>query len=251
MKNLFRLSGPSILINRYILLSGFLLLIYLGSWYHWLVVLGVYTAKGLMGTAVIHRGLSHRAFKMNKIVERVLAGISLLGTNATVITWVAVHRQHHRFSDQPGDLHSPQLYPYWDVQIMKFHEPPNLGYAADLVKQRYYIWLYKWHWAISFSIALVLLLIDPMVLLCGWLAPNFIQSYAGTTVNALNHINFGYRNFDTKDNSHNNFVTGILCLGEGWHNNHHQDPANPNFGVKWWEFDIGYQFTKLIQQKTA
>lgn len=251
MKNIFRLTEKSILINRYILLSGFLLLLYYGTLTHWLIVLGVYVVKGLMGTAVIHRGLSHRAFKMSTWVERLLGGISLLGTNSTPITWVAVHRQHHRFSDHKGDLHSPQIYPYWDVQLMRFHDPIDLTYAPDLVRQPYYAWLFRYHWALSYSIALVLLLIDPMLLLCAWLAPNFIQSHAGTTVNALNHINFGYRNFDTKDSSHNNWITGICCLGEGWHNNHHNDPANPNFGVKWWEFDLGYQFVKLIRQKTA
>ncbi len=249
MKNIFRLTEKSILINKYILLSGFLLLIYYGTLTHWLIAISVYIAKGLMGTAVIHRGLSHKAFKMNKWVEKVLAGIALLGTNATVISWVAVHRQHHRFSDSKGDLHSPQIYPYWDVQLMKLREPPDLAYAVDLIRQPYYAWLYRWHWAVSYSIALILFLIDPMLLLCGWLAPNFIQSHAGTTVNALNHVKFGYRNFDTKDCSHNNWITGIICLGEGWHNNHHKDPANPNFGVKWWEFDLGYQFTKLIRQR--
>lgn len=251
MKNIFKLSEKSVQINKIILLSGFLLLVYYGNIYHWLAALLVYVIKGIMGTAVIHRGISHKAFKMNKWIERIFSGMSLLGTNASPIAWVAIHRQHHRFSDQLGDLHSPNIHSYWDVQLLKFKDPINLTYAPDLIRQPYYLWLFKYHWALSYGIALLLLLIDPMLLLCCWLAPNFVQSYAGATVNALNHTKFGYRNFETKDNSYNNWITGIFCLGEGWHNNHHNDPSNPNFSVKWWEFDLGYQLVKLIQQKTV
>jgi stearoyl-CoA desaturase (delta-9 desaturase) len=68
-------------------------------------------------------------------------------------------------------------------------------------------------------------------------------------VNSLNHLNVGYRNHNTKDFSNNHLFTGYLVAGEGWHNNHHNDPANPKFGEKWWEIDLGWWFIKLIRSR--
>lgn len=249
MKYPFQLTPTTIKINKLVLGLSVILLLLFGSPIHWLVAFGIYVIKGLLGTAVIHRGLSHKAFKMSKRVEYLLAAIALAGTNSTVITWVSVHRQHHRNSDQPGDPHSPLHMSYLDVQFMRFKSPLDIFSAPDLIRQPFYTWLHRWHFLISLVIATVLFFIDPLAVLYCWLVPNFIQSHAGTTVNGLNHLKFGYRNFDTKDNSHNNWITGILCLGEGWHNNHHNDPANANFSVKWWEFDLGYYVTKLIRQR--
>jgi stearoyl-CoA desaturase (delta-9 desaturase) len=59
----------------------------------------------------------------------------------------------------------------------------------------------------------------------------------------------GYRNFDTVDDSHNMLLLGYVSFGEGWHNNHHADPKNSNYGVKWWELDFAHFLIKLIQVK--
>lgn len=244
---LIKYNNTSIKFNGYIRLVSFLLLLYFGSLTHWLIAISVYAIKALLFTSVVHRGLSHKSFKMNKWVERGLASTSLLGTNYSVLVWVAVHRQHHRFTDKPGDPHSPQIDSFWNVQLAKTKEPVNLHYAPDFLRQPFYKLMHKYHWDISYSIALLLFLIDPMLMLCVWLVPNFFQGIAGSTANVLNHTKFGYRNFNTDDVSHNNFITGICCLGEGWHNNHHYDPVNSNFGIKWWELDPGWWLIKLIR----
>jgi stearoyl-CoA desaturase (delta-9 desaturase) len=250
MQNPFRLTFESIAIYRFILFTAVLYLLYAGTYEQWLIALGVYVVKGTIGTAVIHRGLSHKAFKMHKWVEYTLATIAIAGSSGSVITWVSVHRKHHRYADQPNDPHSPNHIPYIDVQLINFRQPVEVFYAIDIIRQPYYVMMHNWHWLLGILVAVVIYCIDPFAVIYAWLVPNFIQTYAaGSTVNALNHIKFGYRNFDTKDNSHNNFITGILCFGEGWHNNHHNDPANPKFGVKWWEVDTGWLFSKLISIK--
>ena len=43
-------------------------------------------------------------------------------------------------------------------------------------------------------------------------------------VNSASHI-WGYRNYETSDNSRNLWWVGLLAFGEGWHNNHHAFPG--------------------------
>jgi stearoyl-CoA desaturase (delta-9 desaturase) len=57
---------------------------------------------------------------------------------------------------------------------------------------------------------------------------------------------WGYRNYETTDNSRNNFLVAIITSGEGWHNNHHADPQSANNGHRWWEVDLTYLFLRLL-----
>jgi stearoyl-CoA desaturase (delta-9 desaturase) len=249
MNNPFQLTYSTSVFNRYLLLVSFIIFLFIGNSEQWLIAIVGYLFKGLLTTAVIHRGLSHKAFKMPKWIEYPLATISLAGTSASVIGWVAMHREHHRYTDTEKDPHSPVHMPGYNVQFMVFKQPVNSFYAADLLKIKFYRKLHQYHWLLTIIPILILFLIDPLAPLYAWLVPNFFQVQAGTTVNHINHLKFGYRNFDTKDQSYNNWITAFLCFGEGWHNNHHNNPKNPNFGVKWWEFDLGYQFIRLIRKK--
>jgi len=58
-------------------------------------------------------------------------------------------------------------------------------------------------------------------------------------VNSVNHV-WGYRNYETDENSRNNIIVGLLASGEGWHNNHHADPRSARHGHRWWELDMTY-----------
>jgi stearoyl-CoA desaturase (delta-9 desaturase) len=57
------------------------------------------------------------------------------------------------------------------------------------------------------------------------------------TVNSLAHL-FGYRNYNTSDNSRNNWFAALVSLGEGWHNNHHAFPYSAVLGLRWWQLDV-------------
>ena len=59
------------------------------------------------------------------------------------------------------------------------------------------------------------------------------------SVNSVTHM-WGYRNYDTDENSKNNWLVGLIANGEGWHNNHHAQPRAAAHGHKWWEFDVTY-----------
>ena len=94
-------------------------------------------------------------------------------------------------------------------------------------------------------IEVLLLVIDPMLLVCMYLVPVAILWNAGSFINTVNH-KFGYRNHDTKDNSKNSFLLGVFVWGEGWHNNHHANPASYSFQEKFWEIDIGGWLIKRL-----
>jgi fatty-acid desaturase len=66
------------------------------------------------------------------------------------------------------------------------------------------------------------------------------------SVNSLTHM-FGYRNFDTGEESRNNWLVAIFTSGEGWHNNHHADPASANNSRRWWELDLIYGFIRVLE----
>ena len=58
-------------------------------------------------------------------------------------------------------------------------------------------------------------------------------------VNSASHM-WGYRNYETSDNSRNLWWVGLLAFGEGWHNNHHAFPGLRRTGHRWWEIDVTY-----------
>jgi stearoyl-CoA desaturase (delta-9 desaturase) len=65
------------------------------------------------------------------------------------------------------------------------------------------------------------------------------------SVNSVTHV-WGYRNYETRDDSRNNPIIGLLAGGEGWHNNHHADPTSAWHGHKWWEFDLSWQTIRVL-----
>ena len=66
-------------------------------------------------------------------------------------------------------------------------------------------------------------------------------------INSAAHI-WGYRNYETREDSQNNWLFAILTNGEGWHNNHHADPRSAQHGHKWWEVDITYISLKVFEK---
>jgi stearoyl-CoA desaturase (delta-9 desaturase) len=67
------------------------------------------------------------------------------------------------------------------------------------------------------------------------------------SVNSLTHM-WGYRNYETDENSRNNWFVGFVSNGEGWHNNHHADPSSARHGHKWWEFDVTYITIDILRR---
>ena len=82
------------------------------SFLHWsdIAVFGIlYVLTGFGVTVGFHRLFTHRSFATKPWLRGVLAVCGSAAIEGPVISWVADHRKHHAFADQPGDPHSPHV----------------------------------------------------------------------------------------------------------------------------------------------
>ena len=201
-----------------------------------------------------HRLLTHRGFKTPKWLEYVLAVCGALSLEGGPVYWVAVHRQHHAKADRVGDPHSPHD-GFWWSQIAwiprggRRHDDiaALVHYAPDLVKDPVHVWLTRWQLLPSVVLGLTLYALGgwPMVfwgiflrVVCGW--------HASWLVNSIAH-RWGYRRFETRDNSTNVWWVALITFGEGWHNNHHAHPASARHGLAWYEIDLSWWCIRALQ----
>jgi stearoyl-CoA desaturase (delta-9 desaturase) len=231
------------------------------SWVELGLLLGMYTLTGLGVTVGFHRLFSHRAFETNRVVQFILAALGSMALQGPLLKWVAMHRRHHQHSDTPQDPHSPHhqgrgllglLRGAWHAHLgwVFKPDPPGLSrYVKDLrqdVPVRVASALFPVWVAVGLLFPAVLggLLTGTWTgallgLLWGGLARIFLVHHMTWSVNSVCHL-WGGRPFKNGDQSRNNFLFGVLALGEGWHNNHHAFPTSARHGLRWWQPDLSY-----------
>lgn len=224
--------------------------IFFGSINNWLLTLLGFFLLGCLGSVVtFHRLLSHRSWNSPRwfeILGTVLGNLSIIGSS---ISWVALHRQHHRYADREGDPHTPKE-GFLKAQWGAIFEVPNLRYVPDLLKKPLHLFLHKHYFLIITFTVIILAAIDPILAASLYLAPVALVYTIGGAVNSFNHSDIlGYKNYETKDNSKNIWLLGLLMWGEGWHNNHHADPSQSCLRRKWWEFDVSGWIIKRLEIK--
>ena len=207
-------------------------------------------------TLYLHRSQAHRAVEFHPAISHFMRFWLWLTTGMVTKQWVAVHRAHHRYSDEPGDPHSPHVYGIGQV----FFKGAVLYHAASKDKEMVDTYgrgtpddwiernVYTPHSRLGIGILLVL-----NCAVFGWLGAIiwgiqmlWIPFWAAGVINGVAHW-WGYRNGETRDQSRNITPWGIVVGGEELHNNHHLDPASPRLSRQWWEFDIGWFYIKLLQ----
>ena len=194
-----------------------------------------------------HRLLTHRGYKIPRWLEYCLTVCATLALEGGPIFWVATHRIHHQFSDQDGDPHSPVEGTWWAhmgwilVGKSMHHDTSTLArYVPDLAKDKFYVWITKYHYVPLIVVGVILLAVGgwPIVL---W--GIFLRTVVGlqTTwlVNSATH-SWGTRRYKTRDLSTNSLWVALLTWGEGWHNNHHAHPTSARHGLKWYEIDFNW-----------
>jgi stearoyl-CoA desaturase (delta-9 desaturase) len=234
-----------------------------GDWlgYSDLVVFAImYVLTGLGITVGFHRLFTHRSFKTTKAVRFVLAALGSAAIEGPVISWVADHRKHHAFSDQPGDPHSPHvehghgvrgalkglLHAHVGWLFIHTHRGRKTRYAPDLLKDpvvsfvhRTFVWWvaagliapFLLGWAIGGS-----LIAGLTGMLWGGLIRMLVLHHVTYSINSLCHF-FGKRPFDTGDESRNLAWLVPLSFGEAWHNGHHAFPTSARHGLGRRQFD--------------
>jgi stearoyl-CoA desaturase (Delta-9 desaturase) len=200
-------------------------------------------------TGGYHRYFSHRTYKTSRAFQFVLAVLAQSTAQKGALWWAAHHRQHHRLSDKPGDLHSPVIDGFWYSHVgwlfngtghTDYSQIPDFAAFPELrFLNRHYLLP-----PIALGVATFLLL-GWSGLFIGFFLSTVFTWHATFTINSLSHV-FGKRRFATTDDSRNNWLLALLTLGEGWHNNHHRFPASARQGFYWWEVDITYYTLKAL-----
>jgi stearoyl-CoA desaturase (delta-9 desaturase) len=208
-------------------------------------------------TLYLHRGQTHRGLVFHPAVAHFMRFWLWLTTGMVTKQWVAIHRKHHQMCEKEGDPHSPHVYGIWRVVFggaLLYHEASKnkamidqygVGTPDDWMEQN----IYSKH-----SRTGIMLMLAINIILFGWIGlllwaiqMIWIPFWAAGIVNGIGHW-WGYRNTNTKDNSKNISIMGIIIGGEELHNNHHAEPANPKLSRRWFEFDIGWMWFKILEK---
>jgi stearoyl-CoA desaturase (delta-9 desaturase) len=220
-------------------------------------------------TVGFHRLFSHRSFVANRPLKIALAVAGSMAVEGSPISWVAAHRRHHRFSDRPGDPHSPHLHGTRATGRLRglFHahvgwlftaDPTSAErFAADLQADedlrrisRFFPVIavlsftlpfgIGWLWSGTLGGAL-------RALLWGGIIRMFLLHHTTWSVNSLCHV-IGRRPFRTRDRSSNVASLALVSMGESWHNLHHADPTSARHGVGRGEIDISAGTIRLFEK---
>jgi len=219
-----------------------------GDLWHWVIAFLIYTLWVTVGaSATFHRLLSHKSYQCSKWWEWFGTLCCTLGGVGSSITWTAIHRQHHRYTDKPLDPHSPLHQGVLKVQFLIMMVKPNIRYVPDLLRDKFHVFMHNYYWLVHLCYAIICYLVEPFAVIYAYLMPALFLWHAGGLINTLGH-KWGYKNYPADDSSVNNLLTGYFVGGEGWHNNHHADPKNYMFGHKWWELDLAGIYIRLIKQ---
>jgi len=207
-------------------------------------------------TIYLHRCQAHKAVSLHPVISHTMRFWLWLTTGMLTKEWVAVHRKHHQASDTADDPHSPKTYGIWRVlfggaflyaKAKKDHnmvQSLGIGTPNDWMEQN----VYSAHpiAGILLMLAIDLLLFGLLGLLVWAIQMIWIPFWAAGVINGLAHW-FGYRVSNTNDTSRNLWPLAIWIGGEELHNGHHSDGSSAKFSKRWYEFDIGWMYIRLLE----
>lgn len=220
------------------------------SWTDIALMLSLYIVSGLGITMGFHRMLVHRSFEAHPVLRFILLACGCLALEGTPIVWGATHIKHHAHSDTEEDPHSPlrgffHAHLGWLFRGMQADRALwGKRFDNDRMAQFFSTTFFFW---VGLGLLIPYLIGGWHGLLWGGFVRIFITHHVTWSVNSISHI-FGGRMFDTPDTSRNNFVVGVLAMGEGWHNNHHAFPRSAFHGLLWWQIDLSGYLIRLFEK---
>jgi stearoyl-CoA desaturase (delta-9 desaturase) len=244
-------TQPVVWVTTFVIIAfhiGALVALFFFSWKAFLVAMFLWWLAGGLGVGVgYHRLLTHRGYKTHRWVEYFLTVCGTLTLEGGPIFWVATHRMHHQNTDKDGDPHSPRDGGFWahvgwllTGQTMHNDAANLLPYVPDLRKDKFHVWISRWHWLPITLLGLVLLAAGGWkFLLWGIFFRTVLGLHSTWLVNSATHM-WGSRRFPTGDTSKNSFWVALLTFGEGWHTNHHAHPQSARHGLAWYELDLNW-----------
>jgi stearoyl-CoA desaturase (delta-9 desaturase) len=215
-------------------------------------------------TVFIHRGIMHGQFTFSPVLShafRLWMWLVGWGGKDWVKYIISQHRKHHITSDTEQDPHSPYFFPVKQIIFNSRNNTPGQAYYMSESETKIYSagsyqfndWPEQKIYSQFGSKGIIFLTIVCFVLfgligaivelILSFVTIRYLIPFLGAWV----YHKVGYSNPANNDHSRNVFPIGILLCGEELHANHHSNPGNTNFAQKWYEFDLGYCYSKLFQ----
>ena len=207
-------------------------------------------------TIYLHRHQAHRALELHAIPSHFFRFWLWLTTGQVTKEWAAIHRKHHAKCDTEEDPHSPvtrgikkvffegaELYRA-ESKNLETMEKYGHGTPTDWIERNLYT-RYSWQGPVLQLIINVALF--GVIGITIWAVQMmWIPIMAAGVVNGIGHY-WGYRNYDCADAATNIIPFGILIGGEELHNNHHTFATSAKLSSKWYEFDIGWLYIRILE----
>jgi stearoyl-CoA desaturase (delta-9 desaturase) len=207
-------------------------------------------------TIYLHRCQAHRALDLHAIPSHFFRFWLWLTTGMVTKEWAAVHRKHHAKCETEEDPHSPvtrgikkvllegaELY-RTETKNRETLDKYGHGTPDDWIERNLYT---KYSWQGVGLMLIVNLVLFGVVGLSVWAVQMlWIPITAAGIINGIGHY-WGYRNYDCTDAATNIVPFGILIGGEELHNNHHTFGTSAKLSSKWYEFDIGWMYIRILE----
>jgi stearoyl-CoA desaturase (Delta-9 desaturase) len=214
-------------------------------------------------TGIYHRYFSHKTYSTSRVGQFLLALWGATTVQRGALWWAYHHRHHHQHSDEPEDAHSPHVHGFWWSHIgwitSRRNFPTDYSKVKDLAKYPELVWLNRFDTVVPILLAIAMLgfgwlleIYAPglgtnrwQMLVWGFFISTTALFHGTSCINSMAHL-MGRRRFNTTDDSRNSFILALICLGEGWHNNHHRYQSSTRNGFYWWEIDLTYYGLKAL-----
>ncbi len=213
--------------------------------WRWLALAAVvYAVRMFAITAGYHRYFSHRAYRTSRAFQLALAVLGATAAQKGPLWWAAHHRDHHRFSDGPDDVHSPLRRGFWWSHVgwilSRRHHATKNERVKDLARFPELRFVDRFQALFPVALAAGLFLAGSWpALLWGFFVSTAALWHATFAINSLAHV-LGRRRYETGEGSRNSLGLALVTFGEGWHNNHHFYPSAARQGFYWWELDVSF-----------
>ncbi len=206
-------------------------------------------------TIFLHRSQAHRALDLHPLIAHFFRAWLWLTTGMQTKEWVAIHRKHHAKCETTEDPHSPQTRGLkkvlWQGAELYKDEAGNdqtlsrygHGTPNDWVERNVYS-RFSWQ-GCGLMLGADLILFGAAGLAVWAVQMIWIPFFAAGVINGIGHY-WGYRNYDSPDAAANISPWGILIGGEELHNNHHTYPTSAKLSSKWFEFDLGWAYIRVL-----